>query len=152
MADIVAPEPYATIEELSAFWRPVVAGAETNRATTLLSLASNRLRAKATEYGFNMDTKVNEDAVYLSNVKFVVLESVKRAMQTDQSVPPVDTYQKAAGPYSENYKFTNPSGDLWFKGSELAEIGLSGQQSITSISPITRSNIYGEHPTTEEVA
>ena len=149
MVAIVAPNPYATVAELSAFWRPVTAGAETSRAETLLTLASNRLRAKAVEYGFVMDTKVNADAVYLSNVKFVVLESVKRAMQTDQSVPPVDTYQKAAGPYSENYKFTNPSGDLWFKGSELAEIGLTGKQSITSISPITRSNIYGENPTIE---
>lgn len=147
MADIVAPNPYATVEELSAFWRQVTAGAETNRATSLLTLASNRLRAKATEQDFNMDTKFNADAVYASNVKFVVLESVKRAMQTDQSVPPVDTYQKAAGPYSENYKFTNPSGDLWFKDKELAEIGLLGGQEIGSITPNTRGNIYGENNT-----
>lgn len=143
MADIVAPNAYVTIEELSAFWRPVTAGAETNRATSLLALSSNRLRAKATEFGFNMDTKFNQDAVYASNVKFVILESVKRAMQTDQSVPPVDTYQKAAGPYSENYKFTNPSGDLWFKDKELEEIGLTGEQTLSMIAPITRGNIYG---------
>lgn len=137
-------EPYATVAELSAFWRPVTAGQETERATQLLDLASNRLRGKAAEYGFNMDEKTAADSVYKSNVKFVVLESVKRAMQTDQNVPPVDSYQKAAGPYSENYKFTNPSGDLWFKGSELAEIGLSGEQSIFSLTPKTRTNIYGE--------
>lgn len=141
------PTPYATVADLSAFWRPVTAGQETDRATSLLELASNRLRAKAAEYSFDMDAKVNDDAVYKSNVKFVVLESVKRAMQTDQSVPPVDSYQQAAGPYSTNYKFSNPSGDLWFKKSELSEIGLSGQQSITSITPITRGNIYGENNT-----
>lgn len=138
------PQPYATVADLSAFWRTVVAGQETDRATSLLELASNRLRGKATEYGFNMDEKTAADSVYKSNVKFVVLESVKRAMQTDQNVPPVDTYQQQAGPYSTNYKFSNPSGDLWFKGSELAEIGLSGQQTIGSITPITRNNIYGE--------
>jgi hypothetical protein len=139
-------EPYATIADLSAFWRPVTAGQETERATALLVLASNRLRGKAVEYGFNMDIKTTADAVYKSNVQFVVLESVKRAMQTDQNVPPVDSYQKAAGPYSENYKFTNPSGDLWFKGSELAEIGLSGEQAIFSLTPKTTSNFYGEDP------
>lgn len=151
MDPIVAPNAYATVAELSAFWRTVTAGAETDRATSLLALASNRLRSKAVEYGFVMDEKFNADAVYASNVKFVVLESVKRAMQTDQNVPPVDSYQQQAGPYSTNYKFTNPSGDLWFKGSELAEIGLSGQQTISSITPITRGNIYGEN-NTEEVA
>lgn len=141
------PAPFATIADLSAFWRPIVAGQETDRATSLLSLASNRLRAKAAELSIDMDAKVAADAVYASNVKFVVLESVKRAMQTDQAVPPVDSYQQGAGPYSVNYKFTNPSGDLWFKRSELAEIGLGGQQSISSITPITRGNIYGENIT-----
>lgn len=137
-------QPYATVADLSAFWRPVTAGQETDRATQLLTLASNRLRGKAAEFGFNLDEKTAADSVYLSNVKFVVLESVKRAMQTDQNVPPVDSYQQQAGPYSTNYKFTNPSGDLWFKGSELAEIGLSGQQTIGMITPITRNNAYGE--------
>lgn len=137
------PQPYATVADLSAFWRPVTAGNETDRATSLLALSSNRLRGKAAEFGFNLDEKVAADAVYASNVKFVVLESVKRAMQTDQNVPPVDSYQQAAGPYSTNYKFSNPSGDLWFKGSELAEIGLTGQQEIGSITPNTRRDIYG---------
>jgi len=141
------PQPYATVADLSAFWRPVTAGNETDRATSLLELASNRLRGFAAEYGFNMDEKTEADAVYKSNVKFVVLESVKRAMQTDQSVPPVDSYQKAAGPYSENYKFTNPSGDLLFKDKELAELGLTQEQTIGMIAPTTRGNIYGINDT-----
>lgn len=146
MADILAPNAYATVAELSAFWRTVTAE-ETPRAESLLKLSSNRLRAKATEQGFSMDEKFNADAVYASNVQFVVLESVKRAMQTDQSVPPVDSYQQAAGPYSTNYKYTNPAGDLFFKDKELDEIGLLGGQEIGMIAPTTRSNIYGENNT-----
>lgn len=142
MADIVAPDAYATVAELSAFWRTVTAD-ETARVESLLALSSNRLRAKATEAGFNMDEKFNADAVYASNVKFVVLESVKRAMQTDQNVPPVDTYQQTAGPYSTNYKYTNPAGDLFFKDKELDEIGLIAGQEIGMIAPATRGNIYG---------
>lgn len=145
-------EPYATVADLSAFWRPVTAGQETDRATSLLELASNRLRGFAAEYGFNMDEKTTADPVYLSNVKFVVLESVKRAMQTDQSVPPVDSYQKAAGPYSENYKFTNPSGDLWFKDKELAELGLANEQTVGMITPNTRGDIYGTNNVEEGAA
>lgn len=137
-----AASALATVADLSAFWRTVTA-AETPRAEQLLLLATNRLRAKATELGINLDERAVPNSVYLSNVKFVILEAVKRAMQTDQSVPPVDTYQKAAGPYSENYKFTNPSGDLWFKDKELAEIGLIQEQSIGMIAPNTRGNIYG---------
>ena len=149
MADIVAPNAYATVAELTAFWRTVTE-AETPRAESLLALSSNRLRGKAAEIGFSMDEKFNADSVYASNVKFVVLESVKRAMQTDQNVPPVDSYLQAAGPYSTNYKYTNPAGDLFFKDKELDEIGLMGGQEIGMIAPKTRRNIYGE-TNTEEV-
>ena len=72
------------------------------------------------------------------------MEAAKRALSTPIDTPPVDSYSQAAGPYSENYKFTNPSGDLWFKKAELKTLGISGVQRATSISPVTRRNIYGE--------
>lgn len=137
---------FVTVAELSEYWRTVTE-AETPRATQLLLLASNRLRGRAIELGINLDERAVPNTVYLSNLKFVILEAVKRAMQTDQATPPVDSYQQQAGPYSTNYKFTNPSGDLWFKDKELAEIGLIQQQSIGMITPITRGNIYGENNT-----
>ena len=73
-----------------------------------------------------------------------VMEAVKRAMSTPVDVPPVDSYSQAAGPYSENYRFTNPSGDLWFKKTELKALGISGNQIVDSITPNTRRDIYGE--------
>lgn len=145
MADL---NPFATVAELAAYWRTLT-DQEEKRANSLLPLASNRLRSMAAGYSINLDTKAAADPLFKSNLNYVVLEAVKRALQTPQDTPPVDTYQRGAGPYSENYKFTNPSGDLWFKKSELAELGFSGTQTISSITPMTRGNIYGENNTEE---
>ena len=138
----MATTPFANTAELAAFWRTLT-DTETTRATSLLQFASDRLRSTAAAMGINLDTKITEDTtgVLGSNVKWVVLESVKRAMQTPQDTPPVDTYSQTAGPYSENYKFSNPSGDLWFKRVELATIGLSGNQKLSSITS-TAEDIY----------
>lgn len=146
MSDDPTPTPavYATVQDLSTFWRPITE-AETPRAEDLLALASSRLRLYASNSGIDLDAKVASDADYQLAVKWVVMESVKRAMSTPVDVPPVDSYSQAAGPYSENYKFTNPSGDLWFKKSELKTLGLSGLQSLGSISPKTRRDIYGNN-------
>lgn len=134
---------YATVSDLSTFWRPIETSEEP-RANDLLALASSRLRLYANNSGFNLDEKIAADEDYASAVKWVVMEATKRAMSTPVDVPPVDSWSQAAGPYSENYKFTNPSGDLWFKKAELKTLGISGVQRVTSISPATRKDIYGE--------
>lgn len=134
---------YATVEDLSTYWRPITQ-AETPRAEDLLSLASSRIRLYAAKVDIDIDTKVDEDDDYAAAVKWVVMEATKRAMATPVDVPPVDNYSQSAGPYSENYRFTNPSGDLWFKKAELKALGISGMQVIDSITPTTRRDIYGE--------
>lgn len=137
------PNNYATVEDLSLYWRTILSS-ETNRANDLLTLASSRLRVIAAEAGVDIDQKVEDDQDYANVAKWVTMEAVKRALATPTDVPPVDNYSLAAGPYSENYRFTNPSGDLWFKKSELKDLGLAGRQMAKSITPNTRRNIYGE--------
>lgn len=134
---------YATIADLSVYWR-TIEESEQARATDLLALASSRLRLYASNSGFNLDEKIAGDEDYASAVKWVVMEATKRAMSTPIDTPPVDSWSQTAGPYSENYKFTNPSGDLWFKKAELKTLGISGVQRAVSISPVTRKDIYGE--------
>lgn len=138
------PVVYATVADLSTFWRTITES-ETARAEDLLSLASVRLRVYANNVGIDLDAKVAESTDYASVVKWVVMEAVKRAMSTPIDTPPVDSYSQAAGPYSENFKFTNPSGDLWFKKSELKSLGISGIQTLGSITPNTRRDIYGNN-------
>jgi len=136
----VALTSFVTVQELEAFWRPLTTD-ESTRATTLLLVASNRLRGMAEQVGIDLDAKVAASEVYKSNVQYVVMEAVKRAISTPIDAPPANSIQQTAGPYSENITFTNPSGDLWFKKTELAEIGLYGRQTLSSIAT-TRKEIY----------
>lgn len=133
---------YATIEDLSTYWRPI-SPSETSRANMLLEIASSRLRIEADKVDIALDDRVSYDDDYAMAVKLVVMDAVKRALATPIDTPPVDNYSQSAGPYSENYRFTNPSGDLWFKKAELRSIGI-GIAKIGTIKPNTRRDIYGE--------
>lgn len=139
----MAQAVYATVSDLSTYWR-TISESEQDRANDLLSLASSRLRLIALSSDIDLDEKAADSEDYADALKWVVMEATKRAMSTPVDVPPVDSYSQAAGPYSENYKFTNPSGDLWFKKAELKTLGISGVQRAASITPVTRKDIYGE--------
>ena len=136
---IVAPSPYATVADLTKFWK---APDDETRATYLLTLASNRLRLIGENVNVDVDARANASAAYFSTAQWVIMEAVKRALLTPTDMQPVDTFQQTAGPYSENIKYTNPSGDLWFKKSELSDLGLNGNQKLDSIST-SQTDIYG---------
>lgn len=137
----MATTSYATVQQLEAYWRPLDS-AEEQRAATMLSLASSRLRIYAKDAGVDIDTRYNTDDDYKAAVEWVVMEATKRALSTPIDTPPVDSWSQTAGPYSENYKFTNPSGDLWFKKAELKTLGINGVQRVATITPTTRKDIY----------
>lgn len=136
---VTAPNPYANHEDLTKFWK---APDDTARADYLLKLASNRLRLIAEGVGVDLDAKANDNLAYFDTLQWVVMESTKRALQAPLDQQPMETYGQTAGPYSENIKYTNPTGDLWFKKSELGAIGLNGNQRLDSIST-SRTDIYG---------
>lgn len=131
---------FATLAQLEAFWKDIPEGDE-GRANTLLELASARLREIGIMVEVDVDALAAARESYAITIRWVVMEAVKRAMLTPTDQPPVDSFSQTAGPYSENYKYTNPSGDLWFKKSELTALGLYGRQSLGSIS--TSQNLYG---------
>lgn len=136
---ISAPNAYANNEDLAQYWK---APDDTTRADYILKLASNRLRQIADDVGIDLDGKVNASEVYFLNVQYVVMEASKRALQADLNAAPTETWQQTAGPYSENIKYSNPAGDLYFKKAELSSIGLGGTQHLSSIST-SRTDIYG---------
>lgn len=140
---VTSPNPYADHEDLAEFWR-TLSEAEDTRADKLLSLASNRLRTIASQQSKVLDDLVNGDPAYFQTVQWVVMEAAKRAMLTPVDAPPANSIQQTAGPYSENITFTNPAGDLWFKKSELHDLGLYGNQKLGSISTSGR-DIYSDY-------
>ena len=135
--------PFATPEELAAYWRALTPE-EVTRATSLLLIASNRLRAYDRGNDPDLDTRASEDAAFRSLVNWITMEAVKRAMSTPAGDPSVESKTMTAGVYSENIKYTNPTGDLFFRKSELAALGLSHSQSLGSITPVTASDPYEE--------
>lgn len=135
---VVAPNTYANVDDLTLFWK---APDSSTRAEYLLKLASNRLRLIGADVGVDVDAKVNSEPAYFMTVQWVIMESVKRALQTPIDQVPTESYGQTAGPYSENFKYSNPSGDLWFKKSELSSIGLYGTQTLGGLN--TSQNLYG---------
>lgn len=138
---VVSPNAYANADDLAVFWKPLT-GDDVARANDILKKASNRLRITADNQGIDLDGKVNASPAYFETVQWVIMEATKRAMLTPTDAPPANSIQKTAGPYSENIVFTNPAGDLWFKKSELSELGLNGKQTLTSISTVPGSKLY----------
>ena len=138
-------EPFASVEELRRYWR-ILSPVETTRATVLLPLASDRLRMMAQRAGIDLDAKIaaDPDGAYANTLKFAMLDAVKRALQVPADVPPINAYQQTAGPYSENITYANPTGDLYFKKSELTLLGISGGQSLNSLSTTPNNKgLYG---------
>lgn len=135
---VSAPNAYANHEDLTLYWK---APDDTNRADYLLKMSSNRLRQIALDVGIDLDAKVNANEVYFLNVQGVVMEATKRALQTPVDTVPTESYGQTAGPYSENFKYSNPSGDIYFTKAEQRLLGLYGTQSLGSIS--TSQNLYG---------
>lgn len=138
---VTSPDAFANDADLAVFWKTLT-GDDVARANSLLKLASNRLRTMGSAVDIDVNAKVNADPAYFSNVQWVIMEATKRAMLTPIDLPPVDTFQQTAGPYSENIKYSNPSGDLWFKKSELNDLGLYGNQSLSSLSTTPNWDIY----------
>lgn len=142
---VESPNAYANDVDLADFWKTLT-GDDITRANSLLKLASNRLRTISTNQGHgDMDELVNDDPAYFSTVQWVVMEATKRAMLTPTDAPPADSIQQTAGPYSSNIAFTNPSGDLWFKKSELHDLGLYGNQKLGSVSTTPNNDIYASY-------
>ena len=140
---VVSPNSYANADDLAAFWRTLTE-ADASRANDLLTCASNRLRLTGERVGVDVDNKVNNSPAYFSTVQWVVMEAAKRAMLTPIDAPPANSIQQTAGPYSENIVFTNPAGDLWFKKSELHDLGLYGNQTLKGLSTSQR-DIYSPY-------
>lgn len=134
-------DPFATVAQLEDFWKDL-SEAEETRALSLLTLASNRLRVRGEQVGIDVQAKHDASEAYASTLEWVVMEATKRAMLTPTDAPPVNSQQITAGPYSENIVFTNPAGDLWFKKTELNDLGLGGIQRLSSISTVPGSRMY----------
>lgn len=136
-------QAYATVQDLENFWRELTDDEET-RAAYLLVLASDTLRQVAMNNGKNLDDMIEDGKVLTNTVKQIVMEAVKRAMNTPVDQQPVTQQSMTAGPYAQSLTFANPAGDIWFKDKEYKMLGLKGQR-LRSVST-ARTDIYSPPP------
>ena len=124
-------EPFATVQDLEARWRPLTP-TEATRAATLLVDASVMVAVMCDKAGVPLpDTPAD---LLAATLKAIVCDVVKRAMQSPIDQGAGKSEQRTAGPYSEMNTYATPSGDMYMTASEKSRLGI-GKQHISSVMP-----------------
>lgn len=105
--------PFAFITDIESRWRQL-SDAEKLRATALLSDASALIRAERP----TIDSMVNGGTIDPDIPRMVAVAMVKRAMAGSADMIGIQSQQQTSGPFSQQYTFTNPSGDLYLTKAE----------------------------------
>ena len=118
---------YATVEDMTALWRPMTA-AEQARAFSLLDVISASLDVEARKAGKDLPALVAADPALAMVAKSVAVDVVARTLMTSTNQEPLTQFTQAAGGYSASGSFLVPGGGLFIKKSELARLGLRRQR------------------------
>lgn len=120
---------YATINDVTALFRPLDAGEQT-KAEALLPIVSDRLRVAAHQYGRDLDKMISEEPALATVAKQVTVDIVARALMTPTQAGSgvMSQMSQSALGYSVSGSFLNPGGGLFIKNSELDALGLRRQR------------------------
>ena len=118
---------YATVDDMTALWRPMTAE-EQERADVLLKTVSAELRIRAKRVGMDLDALVTGDSDYAEVAKSVTVDVTARALMTSTDSEPVTQMSQTAGSSSAQETFLIPGGGLFIKKSELARLGIRRQR------------------------
>lgn len=118
---------YATVDDLTALWRPMSA-AEQERAAALLEVVAASLRTAARQVGKDLDEMVKADEDLALVARSVAVDVVARTLMTSTDQEPMTQIAQGAGGYSASGTFLVPGGGLFIKKSELARLGLRRQR------------------------
>lgn len=118
---------YATVEDMTALWRPMTAE-EQERAEALLTTVSAELRLRAKRVKMDLDALVTDNPDYAEVAKSVTVDVAARALMTSTDSEPVTQMSQTAGNYSAQATFLIPGGGLFIKRSELERLGIRRQR------------------------
>ena len=115
MADV-----FATVEDLEARWRGL-SEQERKRAAVLLEDATDLIKASAPRW----------QHATAGTLKRITCAVVKRALQAEQGAADglseprglVSGELHTTGPFSDQYTYSNPEGDLFLRAAELKQLG-----------------------------
>lgn len=114
---------YATVDDLEARWRTLT-GTEKTRAGVLLGDAQVRLDAEC-------PPSVPPTEAELEARKIVSCEMVKRSMLNSEAAAGVGSTQATAGPFSQSFNYTNPTGDLYLTKGDRKLLGCGRARAFT---------------------
>lgn len=119
---------YASVNDLIKFGKTLTAQ-EYEQAESLLNTASAKLRIIAKKYGKNIDAIIAEDEDYSLVVKDIVVNAVRRALESysDDMPAATQTSQSAMG-YSVSMTYLNAGQSLYFLRNELKDLGILRQR------------------------
>lgn len=117
-------DAFATVADLEARWRGL-SSQEQARATVLLADATDKIKTSVPRWKKASDYTLRR----------ICCAVVQRAMEAKQGDAdglleprgPVTAETHTTGPFSDQFSYANPEGDLYLKAAELKELG--GQRS-----------------------
>lgn len=120
-------DPFATDEDLSAFWRPLDAE-EGPRAVTLLRIVSALIRSEFSD----IDDRIEAGTLDIELPKFVACAAVKQAMIAGE-LAGVDEMTETAGPFAHTNRYSNPMGNLYLtrEWRRMLRSGGAGRRAFT---------------------
>lgn len=126
MADL---QPFATVEEIAAFFRPLTP-TETTRAEALLPVISDDLRVRAYEVGLDLDEQAEDVPGYVNVLKEVTAGVVFRILRQDMTGEAMTQYSQSALGYSVSGTYAVPGGGIGaaIMQSDLKRLGIKRQR------------------------
>lgn len=121
---------YATVQDIQELVRPLTAS-ETEKAESLLPIASAKLRLAAGNHGCNIDCMIAENDDYGLSIKEIVCKAVVRALDSSASSGAggiaSQESQTALG-YTASVTYINAGQQLYFLRNELKDLGILRQR------------------------
>lgn len=119
-------EPFATVPDLEARWRPLTE-AEKARAAVLLQDASAMLRAECPD----LDQRITDGTLDPEIPKMIVCAMVRRAMYVSEDIGEgVSALQQTSGPFTRSVSWSNPNGNLYLSKAERKLLGCSSTKAF----------------------
>ena len=114
-------EPFASPADLASRWR-VLSDSEIVRANALIDDASSLIRDLCTDWNEKPE----------ASLRRVTCAMVRRAMTSPagDDISGVSQQSMTSGPYTQQWTFSNPTGDLYLTKAERQSLGIGRQKAF----------------------
>lgn len=132
---------YAQVSDITAIGRTLSTQQE-QAAEVLLTQASAMLRLEARSYGKDIDAMIADQETgedFALAVKMVVVQAVCRALDAAEQGAAVQSASESLGPYQYNFTYLNAGQFLYYKKSEMQQLGIARQS-------VGWADLYGVMP------